>query len=70
VIILKSPQEIEVMARAGHIVAEVMRSLKDIIRAGITTKEIEQFADERIRGLGGKSAFKGYRGIHRASALR
>jgi methionyl aminopeptidase len=62
VIILKSPQEIEVMARAGHIVAEVMRSLKDIIRVGITTKEIEQYADERIRGLGGKSAFKGYRG--------
>ena len=62
VIFIKSPQEIEIMAQAGHIVAEVMKSLKDIIRAGATTKEIEQFADERITALGGKSAFKGYRG--------
>jgi methionyl aminopeptidase len=62
VIILKSPQEIETMAKAGKIVAEVLKSLKGLITAGATTKEIEQFAEERIRALGGKSAFKGYRG--------
>lgn len=50
------------MAQAGHIVAEVMRSLKEVITVGATTKEIEQFADNRIRSLGGKSAFRGYRG--------
>ena len=61
-IILKSPQEIETMAKAGKIVAEVLKSLKGLITAGATTKEIEQFAEERIRALGGKSAFKGYRG--------
>jgi methionyl aminopeptidase len=62
VIFLKSPQEIEIMAQAGQIVADVMRSMKEIIRIGTTTREIEQFADNRIRSLGGKSAFKGYRG--------
>jgi methionyl aminopeptidase len=62
VIFIKSPQEIETMAKAGRIVAEVMQSLKEIIRPGATTKEIEQFADARISTLGGKSAFKGYRG--------
>jgi methionyl aminopeptidase len=62
VIYLKSPQEIEAMARAGHIVADVMSSLKEVIGAGVTTREIELYADERIRGLGGKAAFKGYRG--------
>jgi len=62
VIFLKSPQEIEIMARAGQIVAEVMRSLKEVIIIGATTREIEQFADNRIRSLGGKSAFRGYRG--------
>ncbi len=61
-IILKSPQEIEVMARAGEIVADVMKALQDVITEGATTRELEQFADERIRRLGGKSAFKGYRG--------
>lgn len=61
-IFLKSPQEIEIMARAGQIVAEVMRSLKEVIIIGATTREIEQFADNRIRSLGGKSAFRGYRG--------
>lgn len=50
------------MAKAGNIVAEVLKSLKGVIIAGATTKEIEQFADGRIRALGGKSAFKGYRG--------
>lgn len=50
------------MAKAGKIVAEVLKSLKGVVAAGATTKELEQFADERIRALGGKSAFKGYRG--------
>ena len=50
------------MARAGKIVAEVMKLLKGVIAAGTTTKEIEQFADEHIRAMGGRSAFKGYRG--------
>lgn len=50
------------MARVGHIVADVIRSLKGIVSAGVTTREIEHYAEERIRALGGKSAFKGYRG--------
>jgi methionyl aminopeptidase len=61
-IILKSPQELEIMARAGEIVADVLKSLQGVVTAGTTTRELEHFADERIRALGGKSAFKGYRG--------
>jgi len=61
-ILLKSAEEIEKMARAGNIVGEVLESIKGIIQTGVTTKEIELFADGRIRALGGKSAFKGYRG--------
>ncbi len=61
-IFLKSPGEIEKMARSGRIVADVLESLKDVVKVGLTTKEIEDFADERIRALGGIPAFKGYRG--------
>ncbi len=43
-------------------VGEVLGSLGTIIRAGITTRDIEDFADARIRELGGRSAFRGYRG--------
>ncbi|MBS1234873.1 MAG: map [Nitrospirae bacterium] len=50
------------MAKAGGIVGEVLESIKSMIQTGITTKEIEVYADERIRALGGKPAFKGYRG--------
>jgi methionyl aminopeptidase len=62
VISLKSQEEIELMSRPCRVVAAVLESLKGVVRAGITTKELENFADSRIKALGGKSAFKGYRG--------
>lgn len=61
-IYLKSPEEIEKMAEACRVVVEVLESLKSMIKVGITTKEIESFADKRIKSLGGIPAFKGYRG--------
>lgn len=61
-IVLKSPEEIEKMEKAGSIVGEILESIKDMIQPGITTKEIELFVDGRIKALGGKAAFKGYRG--------
>lgn len=50
------------MARSGRIVGDVLEALKDIVKIGLTTKEIEDFVDERIRAQGGIPAFKGYRG--------
>ncbi len=50
------------MARAGRIVGEVLGALKGFIEVGMTTREIEAFSEERIKALGGKPAFKGYRG--------
>ena len=61
-IVLKSREEIKKMMKAGAIVGEVLESIKGMIQTGITTKEIDRYADERIRALGGKAAFKGYRG--------
>jgi methionyl aminopeptidase len=62
VIYLKSPEETEKMAKPCRVVAEVLASLKSMIKVGMTTKEIENFASERIKTLGGIPAFKGYRG--------
>jgi methionyl aminopeptidase len=60
-IILKTPDEIEVMARASKLVAETLQALKREVKPGITTDELDRFAEEFIRSRGGTPAFKGYR---------
>jgi methionyl aminopeptidase len=61
-IIRKSPQEIERMARAGEVVADVLALLGERARPGVTTEELDGLADEFIRSRGGTPTFKGYRG--------
>jgi len=62
-IIVKSPREIEQLKRSNAIVAEVFEKLKKMIEPGITTKELDQVAEEYILLKGGLPAFKGYRGF-------
>jgi methionyl aminopeptidase len=62
-IILKSKSEIEKMAIACHIVAEVLQELVRMVRPGLTTLELDAFAERSIRTRGGVPAFKGYRGF-------
>ena len=61
-IIRKSPQEIERMARAGEVVADVLALLGERARPGVTTEDLDSLADEFIRSRGGSPTFKGYRG--------
>jgi len=61
-IIRKSEQEIERMARAGAVVAEVLALLGERARPGVTTEELDGIAEDYIRSQGGFPAFKGYRG--------
>ncbi len=61
-IILKSPEEIEKIAQSCSIVAKTLDTLKGMVRPGITTREIESFADAYIRTNNALPAFKGYRG--------
>ncbi len=61
-IILKSPHEIKMIERACKIVAGALEMLAGVIRPGIRTKELEEYAEAYIHAKGGKPAFKGYRG--------
>lgn len=62
-IILKSKREIEKMAVACRIVAEVLREIVHAARPGITTLELDALAEQGIEIRGGIPAFKGYRGF-------
>jgi len=62
-IILKSPEEIRQIEKAGRIVAEVLKELKAQVKPGVTTLELDRTAEEGIRKRGGRPAFKGYRGF-------
>lgn len=62
-IILKSPEEVDKIRRAGRIVADVLQELKKQVKPGMTTLDLDQMAEEGIRKRGGQPAFKGYRGF-------
>lgn len=61
-IMLKTPVEIEKVAAAARIVADVLESLREHVRPGVTTADLDRLAEEAIRRDGGKPAFKGYHG--------
>jgi methionyl aminopeptidase len=69
VIIRKSQQEIETMARAGAVVAETLSLLEESIQPDITTGELDAIAEEFIRSRGGEPTFKGYKGYPAATCL-
>jgi methionyl aminopeptidase len=62
-IIRKSEQEIEAMARAGRVVADTLALLGENARPGVTTRELDELAEEYIRSQGGEPTFKGYHGF-------
>lgn len=61
-IIYKSKAEIQAIKRSNHVVAQVLSELKAMVKPGITTKELDRYADKRAREMGAIPAFKGYRG--------
>lgn len=62
-IILKSPQEIDIMRAAGRLTALTIAELKRAIRPGVTTAELDALAEDFITRHGGIPAFKGYQGF-------
>jgi len=60
---LKSKEEIGIMREGGKILAKIMSKLEKKIQAGITTKELDEIAENLILKSGGKPNFKGYEGF-------
>jgi len=59
-IVCKSAAEIEKMRRSGHIVRQVLDHLRSLVAPGVTTMDLERAAENKIKELGAKPAFKGY----------
>jgi methionyl aminopeptidase len=62
VIVCRSTAELEKMREAGRLVGEVLTELTARVAPGVTTAELDELAEERIRRAGAIPAFKGYHG--------
>lgn len=60
-IIIKRPQEIEKMRRAGETASEILRELVSHVAPGVTTGAIDHLASQLMSEAGVRSAFLGYR---------
>ena len=59
----KSPQEIEKMRHSAKIVATVLKEIESLVKPGMTTADLDAYAEKRIRELGATPSFKGYYGF-------
>ncbi len=61
-IVCRSHDELEKMRAAGRLVGEVLTELSAMVAPGVTTADLDEAAEKRIRQAGAMPAFKGYHG--------
>jgi methionyl aminopeptidase len=59
-VILKSPDEIAIMRRAGRVVARTLAATRAAVRPGVTLRELDRLGEQRIRAEGAVPSFLGY----------
>ncbi len=62
-IIIKTDEEIKLMRQAGRIVADILEIMREHIKPGLTTKELDIIAERELKNRNATSSFKGYRGF-------
>jgi len=61
--VIKTEEEIELMRGSARVVAQTLSLLSSAVKPGVTTKELDELAEQHIRSRGGLPSFKGYRGF-------
>ena len=61
-IVCRSAAEIEKLAKVNALVARVLKELAAAVKPGMTTKQLDEIAEQRLREAGAEPAFKGYHG--------
>lgn len=62
-ITIKTPEQIEKMRIAGKILSDLCKVIPEHIKPGVTTLELDRFAEDFIRSHGAEPSFKGYNGF-------
>lgn len=62
-ITIKTPKEIQIIKKGGEILAKIIRELEDIVKPGITTKELDRAAEALILKYEAQPSFKDYKGF-------
>ncbi|MEY4356508.1 MAG: Methionine aminopeptidase [Cyanobacteriota bacterium] len=60
---LKSAREITIMRQSGRIVATVLKEIMGLVKPGMTTADLDAYAEQRIRSMDAEPSFKGYHGF-------
>ncbi len=60
---IKSSREVEIMRKSSHIVATVLSEINKLVKPGMSTGDLDKYAEERIREMGALPSFKGYHGF-------
>jgi methionyl aminopeptidase len=60
---IKSQREIAIMRQAGKIVATVLKEISEQVQPGITTGDLDAYAQRRIEEMGASPSLKGYKGF-------
>ena len=60
---IKSSREIEIMRKSSKIVATVLSEIRDLVKPGMSTLDLDKYAEKRIRDQDAKPSFKGYHGF-------
>ncbi|WP_414619721.1 type I methionyl aminopeptidase [Calothrix sp. CCY 0018] len=60
---IKSAREIEIMRESAKIVATVLKEISELVKPGMTTADLDAYAEKRIREMGATPSFKGYHGF-------
>ena len=60
---IKTAREIKLIKKSSQIVSKVLSEIIDLIQPGMSTKDLDVFAEKRIREMGATPSFKGYHGF-------
>lgn len=58
----RSSTEIEKLRRSGRVVRQLLEEIRERVRPGVSTLELEKYTERRLAQVGARPAFKGYRG--------
>ncbi|MFC8504596.1 type I methionyl aminopeptidase [Pedococcus sp. NPDC057267] len=59
----KTPDQLRLMRRAGLVVGQTLQLMAQTVRPGMTTRQLDELAEEHIRGCGATPSFLGYHGF-------